>query len=199
MLDFKFRQSPDLGGAGEPDESAIPDKQAAWYLALLHSAGLRPAGGLEFWQVNAYAGRMLTVEDFLRIAEGGAESEEEAAMITDRGLPTRDYNRYKEARAFVTAEVWGAAFEALADRRLAARLAEWRQPKYTEGGNLRKPGPAPDRLSYAEQSGAREWLHTRPAGPASAGRDGLQSSRRCSGWRACECRGRRPRAHRAGP
>lgn len=160
VLDFKFRQSPDLGGSGEPDEAAVPDKQAAWYLALLHSAGLRPAGGLEFWQVNAYAGRLLTAEDFLRISDGGAESEEEAALVTDRGLPTRDLNRYKDARAFVTAEVWGAAFEALADRRLAVRLADWRKPKFTDKGNLRKPGPAPDRLSYAEQNDAREWLYT---------------------------------------
>lgn len=158
--DFKFRQSPDLGGAGEPDEAAVPDRQAAWYLALLHSAGLRPAGGLEFWQVNAYAGRLLTVEDFLRINDGGAESEEEAALITDRGLPTIDLKRYGKARAFVTAEVWSAAFEALADRRLAVRLAEWRRPKFTDKGNQRKPGPAPDRLSYAEQNDAREWINT---------------------------------------
>lgn len=160
VIDFKFRQSPDLGGAAEPDETAIPDKQAAWYLALLHAAGLRPAGGLEFWQINAYAGRMLTVEDFLRIDDGGAETEEEAALITDRRLPTRDLKRYKDAGAFVDAVTWSTAFEALADRRLAVRLDEWRQPKTTPTGKTRKSGPPPDRLSYAEQNDARDFLRT---------------------------------------
>lgn len=158
VVDFKFRQSLDLGGAAEPDESAVPDKQAAWYLALLHAAGLRPAGGLEFWQVNAYAGKWLSVDDFLRIADGGATTEEEFALVLQDGMPTRDLKRYKDARAAVDAATWAEAHRVLANRRLERRLDEWRRPKYTPKGNLKKQGEPPDRLSAAEEADAREFI-----------------------------------------
>lgn len=158
VLDFKFRQSLDLGGAGEPDESAVPDKQAAWYLALLYAAGLRPAGGMEFWQVNAYAGKWLTVDDFIRIADGGATTEEEFALILDDGMPTRDLGRYKDARAAVDAATWAEAHRILANHRLERRLDEWRRPKFTPTGKPKKQGEPPDRLSATEEAKAREFI-----------------------------------------
>jgi hypothetical protein len=81
--DYKFRQKPDLGGAQVEPDLPVPDRQAAWYLALLHSVGLRPAGGLVFRQVNVYAGRWLTLDDFLDAARRQANTVEQYRLVTD--------------------------------------------------------------------------------------------------------------------
>lgn len=165
VVDYKFRQKPDLGGASDPSSAAqaVPDRQAAWYLALLHAVGLRPAGGIEFWQVNAYAGRWLTVDDFLAAADGRAQTVEQYELVTERGLPTRDLSRMADAGGLVTAEVWAEAHRLLADARLTRRLDDWRTPKYTPKGNLRKQGDPPDRLSSAESEDARRFIAEREA------------------------------------
>ncbi|HEY8375345.1 MAG TPA: PD-(D/E)XK nuclease family protein [Nannocystis sp.] len=154
VVDYKFRKKPDLGGAASPSPAAmqVPDRQAAWYLALLHAVGLRPAGGIEFWQVNIYGGRWLTVDDFLEHAQTGG------ILVTDKGLPTRDTKRLTEAGGMVSAEVWAEAHRLLASARLERRLADWRTPKYTAKGNLKKQGDPPDRLSPAEVDDARRFI-----------------------------------------
>lgn len=150
VVDWKLRQSLDLGGADDDFTSLVPDRQFAWYSTLLRALGLRPAGGIELWQVNAYAGRWLTVDDFLRIAEGGAASEAEHALIVSGGLPTRDPKRYSMAGAAVTADVWAEAHRVLANRRHAKRMDEWIAS--------RKAKPRPDVLTIAEREGADRFL-----------------------------------------
>lgn len=153
VLDFKFRQKPDLGGAGVEPDSPIPDRQASWYLALLGSLGLRPAGGVEFVQVNAYAGRWLTVDDFVDARNLGGP------LVTDRGLPTRDTDRLAEGGGMVSAEVWAEAHRVLANMRLDWRLAEYRRPRVSEKtGRPLKQGDPPDRLSFAEERDARHFI-----------------------------------------
>lgn len=122
IVDYKFRQSIDLGGAGDETGPSLPDRQGSWYLALVHAAGLRPAAGVNFVQVNAYAGRWLTVDDFVRIVHGRATTEQEAKLVVDNGLPTRDAKRYNDARSAVTAEVWAEAHRVLATIRQQGRL-----------------------------------------------------------------------------
>lgn len=159
VVDYKFRQKPDLGGARDEPEVPVPDRQAAWYLALLHSVGLRPAGGIRFLQVNAYAGRWLTVDDFVDAAEGRAQTREQYELVTDRGLPTRDTKRMAEAGGMVTAEVWAEAHRILANARLERRLTEWRLPKISpKTGRALKQGDPPDRLSDAEERDARFFV-----------------------------------------
>lgn len=149
--DYKFRQSPDLGGAAADPESTVPDKQASWYLALLHAVGLRPPSGLEFWQVNAYAGAWLSVDDFLRVAEGGAESEEEAGLVLKSGLPTCDLKRIGKV-GHVSAETWGEAHRHLTNVRHNRRLSNWQF-----GGGK---GRAPERLTATEEGDALAFLAT---------------------------------------
>lgn len=158
VLDYKFRQKPDPGTVATEAEAAVPDRQAAWYQALIHGAGLRPAGGLEFWQVNVYAGRWLTVDDFLDAASNRAATETQYNLVTSSGLPTRDLKRLADAGGMVTADVWAEAHRVLADQRLVRRLDEWRTPKYTPTGNLRKQGDPPDRLSATEAEDAQRFV-----------------------------------------
>lgn len=165
VYDWKFRQSIDLGGADGEVVSEVPDRQFAWYGTLLRAAGLAPAGGIELWQVNAYAGRWATVEDFIRVAQGGARSEAETALVTQDGLPTRDSKRLDKAGLAVTAEVWSEAHRCLANARHAVRMDAWREecrsiaampPK--RDGTPRKTPPQPRRLSPYEEEEARKWI-----------------------------------------
>lgn len=165
VYDWKFRQSIDLGGADSEVVSDVPDRQFAWYGTLLRAAGLAPAGGIELWQVNAYAGRWATVDDFIRVAQGGARSEAEAALVTQDGLPTRDSKRLDKAGFSVTAEVWSEAHRCLANARHAQRMDDWREecrsiaampPK--RDGTPRKTPPQPRRLSPYEEEEARRWI-----------------------------------------
>lgn len=149
IVDYKFRQSIDLGGAGDETGPSLPDRQGSWYLALAHAAGLRPAAGVNFVQVNAYAGRWLTVEDFLRIARGGATSEAEAELVVNNGLPTRDSKRYQDAKVAVSADVWAEAHRLLAIIRQEVRRD---MPDATS----RKK--AKDLLTPAEREGATRFL-----------------------------------------
>lgn len=149
IVDYKFRQSIDLGGAGDETGPSLPDRQGSWYLALLGAAGLRPAAGTNFVQVNAYAGRWLTVEDFLRVARGGAASEAEAELVVKNGLPTRDAKRYQDAKVAVSADVWAEAHRLLAIIRQEVRRD---MPDATS----RKK--AKDLLTPAEREGATRFL-----------------------------------------
>lgn len=149
IVDYKFRQSIDLGGAGDEAGPSLPDRQGSWYLALLAAAGLRPAAGTHFVQVNAYAGRWLTVEDFLRIARGGATSEVEAELVVNNGLPTRDPKRYQDAKVAVSADAWAEAHRLLAIIRQEVRRD---MPDATS----RKKGR--ELLTPAEREGATRFL-----------------------------------------
>lgn len=153
IIDYKFRQHLDLGGADGEVVSEVPDRQFCWYATLLRAAGLQPAGGIELWQVNAYAGRWLTVDDLVRVAQGGARSEAEHALITERGLLTRDAKRFDKAGAAVTAEVWAEAHRVIANMRHARAMDEWRYAAAT--GSKRK---APDPLTPAEAEGAARFI-----------------------------------------
>lgn len=154
IIDWKFRQSMDLGGAAGDYVSPVPDRQFAWYQTLLRALGLQPAGGIELWQVNTYGGRWLTVDDFLRVADGGARSEAEESLIVSSGLPTRDGKRLGAVGA-VSAEVWAEAHRLLANRRLDKRLDNWRAESVAHKG---KGKPRPDLLSIAEREGADRFL-----------------------------------------
>lgn len=149
IVDYKFRQSVDLGGAGDETGPSLPDRQGSWYLALVHAAGLRPAAGVNFVQVNAYAGRWLTVDDFVRIARGGARSEQEAELVVGNGLPTRDTKRYSEAKCAVSADVYAEALRVLATMRQRARI---------DGGTKVDLKKAKDLYTIAEREGADRFL-----------------------------------------
>lgn len=149
IVDYKFRQSIDLGGAGDETGPSLPDRQGSWYLALLAAAGLRPAAGTHFVQVNAYAGRWLTVDDFIRIAHGRATTEAEAKLVVDSGLPTRDPKRYNDARSAVTAEVWAEAHRVLATIRQQGRLYHASKAEQKK---------AKDLYTVAEREGATRFL-----------------------------------------
>lgn len=141
IVDYKFRQRPDLGGAGSPPQGGLPlpDRQGAWYLTLLRALGMAAPSGFEFRQVNAYAGRWLSVEDFLGPSPG--------ALVTDRGLPTRDLDRLVDAGGMVTADVWAEAHRELARRRHLNRLAQG-------------PRREPQVLTPAEEADARRMVET---------------------------------------
>lgn len=157
--DYKFRQSPDLGGADDDAAgSRLPDRQFAWYAVLLWASGIRPRGGFEAHQVNVYAGRWLSVDDFMDAAAGRSESPEMAALVTSSGLPTIDVNRYKKAGGWVSAATWAEAHRLLAEDRLSRRLDEWRRPKFTPKGQPRKQGEPPNRLSWAEEADANRFI-----------------------------------------
>lgn len=149
LVDYKFRQSIDLGGAGDETGPSLPDRQGSWYLALVHAAGLRPAAGVNFVQVNAYAGRWLTVDDFVRIAHGGARSEQEAELVVGNGLPTRDAKRYSDAKCAVSPEVYAEALRVLATMRQRARI---------DGGSKADLKKAKDLYTIAEREGADRFL-----------------------------------------
>lgn len=149
LVDYKFRQSIDLGGAGDETGPSLPDRQGSWYLALVHAAGLRPAAGVNFVQVNAYAGRWLAVDDFIRIVHGRATTEQEAKLVVDNGLPTRDTKRYNDARSAVTAEVWAEAHRVLATIRQQGRL------HHASKAEQKK---AKDLYTVAEREGADRFL-----------------------------------------
>ncbi len=149
IVDYKFRQSVDLGGAGDETGPSLPDRQGSWYLALVHAAGLRPSAGVNFVQVNAYAGRWLTVDDFVRIAQGGARSEQEAELVVGNGLPTRDTKRYSDAKCAVSADVYAEALRVLATMRQRARI---------DGGSKVDLKKAKDLYTIAEREGADRFL-----------------------------------------
>lgn len=149
IVDYKFRQSIDLGGAGDETGPSLPDRQGSWYLALVHAAGLRPAAGVNFVQVNAYAGRWLEVDDFVRIARGGARSVEEAELVVQSGLPTRDMSRYKDAKVAVSADVWAEAHRVLAQARQNNRMFSQSKAEQKK---------AKDLYTIAEREGADRFL-----------------------------------------
>jgi hypothetical protein len=152
IVDYKFRQRPDLGGAtDEADGPALPDRQGAWYLTLLRALGMTAPAGFEFWQVNAYAGRWLTVDDFLDAARSAGETPVHDLLVTDKGLPTRDLDNRIGKVGMVTADVWAEAHRLLADRRLGLRLDNWR----ATGSRANK---RPDMLSPAEIADANRFI-----------------------------------------
>lgn len=141
LVDYKFRQRPDLGGAASPPTGGLPlpDRQGAWYLTILRALGMAAPSGFEFRQVNAYAGRWLSVDDFLSPSPG--------ALVTDRGLPTRDLDRLVDGGGMVTADTWAEAHRELARRRHLNRLAQG-------------PRREPQVLTPAEEADARRMVET---------------------------------------
>lgn len=107
-VDFKMRQRPDLGGAGE--DSAIPDPQGAFYKILLAASGISID---EFRQVNVYAGPWLALDDFMR---------DDSPYVRADGLPSRDLNKLG---AMVKAGVWADAWRLLVERK---RVAHTQRP-----------------------------------------------------------------------
>lgn len=165
IIDWKMRQGMDLGGAaGDDFASPVPDRQFTWYQTILRALGLMPAGGIELWQVNVYAGRWLTVEDFLRVAEGGAQSEAEENLIVASGLPSRDSKRLGAVGA-VSEAVWAEAHRVLGNRRHALMMDNWRadcaaidaMPTKRDGTPRRKPR-RPEMFTNHEQDGAASFL-----------------------------------------
>lgn len=174
ITDWKFRQRADLGGAARADIQ-VPDRQFAFYAILLYALGVRPSAGFELQQVNVFAGRYATVEDFLRVADGGARTQAEGELITSSWLPSSDLSRIDRAGYAVTTEVWQEAHRALANRRHATRLEKWKQDceevhaARAAGSRRRVPEPPPI-LSAAETESVKrmvraldEWspVHTR--------------------------------------
>lgn len=151
IVDYKFRQRPDLGGAGEPGgASLLPDRQGAWYLTILRALGMQSPGGFEFRQVNVYAGVWLTVDDFMDAASGRGARD----LVTTHDLPTRDLSRMGDAGGMVTAEVWSEAHRLLAQRR-----HDLRQSVASRDAAGRKFRSQP-MLSAAEEADARRMVET---------------------------------------
>jgi hypothetical protein len=144
--DYKFRQRPDLGGAADAPTGALPlpDRQGAWYLTILRALGMSAPSGFVFRQINAYAGRWLTVDDFMSPTAG--------ELVTKHGLPTRDLDRMVEAGGMCTADVWAEAHRLLAERRHVARS--------TEIYGSRRTRRHPDMLTASEVSDARRHVET---------------------------------------
>ena len=164
VVDYKFRQKPDLGGALVDPLETVPNRQAAWYLILLRAAGLQSAGGFEFWQANAYAGRRLVADDFVRIAQGGGTSQAEDALILQSGLPTRDAGRIGEC-GMTSADEWAEAHRILTNLRHDRAMADWRAAPPPPVGSRAKPRPPPERLTAAEQEGATRFISDLRARP----------------------------------
>ncbi len=141
--DYKFRQRPDLGGAADAPTGALvpPDRQGAWYLTILRAIGLHAPSGFQFRQINAYAGRWLSVDDFM--APG-------TSLVTEHGLPTRSLERLADGGGMCTADVWAEAHRLLSERRLDRRFAEW-------AGRGRK-GKYPERHTAREEADARRFI-----------------------------------------
>lgn len=101
--DFKFRQKPDLGGAGE--DSDLPDPQGAFYLVILRALGVMVD---TFRQINVYAGPWLSLDDFM--VEG-------SPYVRDDGLPSMSLARLS---AMVKPAVWAEAWRLLVERKRIA-------------------------------------------------------------------------------
>jgi hypothetical protein len=116
----------------------------------LRALGFRPAGGVEFWEANVYAGEHLTAADFIRVSHGGATSAEERGLIIDSGLPTRDLKRIGDAGGMVSAQEWSEAHRVIAADRHSKRMGEWRFK-----GSKGKP---PQFLTPTEEGDARRFV-----------------------------------------
>jgi hypothetical protein len=144
--DYKFRQKPDLGGAAAEPTGALPmpDRQGAWYLTMLRALGMAAPSGFVFRQINAYAGRWLSVDDFMSPQAGD--------LVTKHGLPTRDLDRMVEAGGMCTADTWAEAHRLLAERRHVSRS--------TEVYGSRRTRRNTDVLTAAEVADARRHVET---------------------------------------
>lgn len=139
--DYKFRQKPDLGATDDAGH-VLPDRQGTWYLTLLRALGLHAPSGFVFRQINAYAGRWLSVDDFMSPRAGD--------LVTEHGLPTCDISRMVDAGGMAKPEVWSEAHRLLAQRRLDRRRAEW--------GVSRRRSKQPERFTAKEEAKAREFV-----------------------------------------
>lgn len=124
--DYKFRTRAVDGAVVE---STVPDGQGAFYRILIRALGL-DAGfdAVYFRQVNVYAGRWHTLDDFL---DPGSE------FCNQDGLPTRDPKRLA---GMVAPDVWAEAWRILSDRRRIAtanRKGGPRLPTYEETDRAR--------------------------------------------------------------
>lgn len=160
--DYKFRQKPDLGGTlGRPDSQVI-DPQGAFYEVLLRAAGVVRDEPVVFRQVNTYAGKWLTVDDFVDDQHRAQRTGGHGTITIDSGLPARDFKRLG---AMVDADVWAEAHRVLANLRHDARmethgrrLAEHAAHAAANPKSRRKPPVAPDRLTAAEEYDARRFI-----------------------------------------
>lgn len=160
--DYKFRQRPDLGGTlGRPD-SQVVDPQGAFYEVLLRAAGVVRDEPVVFRQVNTYAGKWLTVDDFVDDQHRAQRTGGRGTITIDSGLPARDFKRLG---AMVDADVWAEAHRILANLRHDARmethgrrLAEHAAHAAANPKSRRKPPVAPDRLTAAEEYDARRFI-----------------------------------------
>jgi len=110
--DYKMRTKP---VDSVPADNNIADPQGAFYKVLLAAREVDDGRrDVVFRQVNVYAGRWMTVDDFL---DPGSD------YVIASGLPTRDEKRLP---GMVRAEVWLEAWKVLEERR---RLATAGNPK----------------------------------------------------------------------
>ena len=113
--DYKFRTRP-VDGA--PVESSVPDGQGAFYRVLIRALGLDAGFDAVFFrQVNVYAGRWHTLDDFL---DAGSD------YCNADGLSTRDQKRLD---GMVAPDVWAEAWRILADRRRIATASRKGGPR----------------------------------------------------------------------
>jgi hypothetical protein len=149
IIDYKFRTKPDLGGAATP--TVTPGRQSSWYLTLLRALGFRPAGGVEFWEANVYAGEYLTRDQIITAGRMPHSATQTAsAFIVKGGLPSCDLSRYSDAGYMITAEDWAEAHRVLANERHTRRVSDWR----FAGGK----GKCPDLLTTHEREQANKFI-----------------------------------------
>lgn len=100
-------------------DNNIADPQGAFYKVLLAALQVDDGGRRDvvFRQVNVYAGRWMTLEDFL---------DEGSPYVIATGLPTRNE---KALPGMVTPEVWGKAWHELAERRRIATASNPKGPR----------------------------------------------------------------------
>jgi hypothetical protein len=149
IIDYKFRTKPDLGGAATP--TTTPGRQSSWYLTLLRALGFRPAGGVEFWEANVYAGEYLTRDQIITAGRmPNSATQTASAFIVKGGLPSCDMSRYADAGYMITADDWAEAHRVLANERHTRRVSDWR----FAGGK----GKCPDLLTAHEREQANKFI-----------------------------------------
>ncbi len=105
--DYKMRTRP--VDSVQADNN-IADPQGAFYKVLLAALQVDDGGRRDvvFRQINVYAGRWMTLEDFI---------DDGSPFVIATGLPTRND---KALPGMVSPEVWGQAWRILEERRRAA-------------------------------------------------------------------------------
>ncbi len=142
--DYKMRTRP---VDGTPADNVVADPQGAFYKMLLAALGADGNGRREvvFRQVNVYAGRWMTLEDFI---------DPGSPYVVSSGLPTRDEKRMP---GMVRAEVWREAWRVLEERRRIATADNPKGPRLPTTSEYHEANRFIEDLSYRKAVQVSRW------------------------------------------